>query len=134
MATQSFKDMYSEEERTREAMKIKAKYPDRLPVIISVSPSSMFSLFSKKQQPLLKLEKKKYLVPTDLTVGQFKQIIKSKLNVSQDQSIFLFFGGNSLPPTSELMSVVYDKYKASDFFLYGEISAESTFGMGLYGE
>ena len=44
------------------------------------------------------IDKKKYLVPADLTVGQFVYVIRKRIRVSPEQAIFMFVR-NVLPPT-----------------------------------
>jgi Autophagy protein Atg8 ubiquitin like len=48
------------EKRRAEGEKIRRKYPDRVPVIVEKAPKARIG----------DLDKKKYLVPSDLTVGQ----------------------------------------------------------------
>lgn len=123
--TTSFKDQYSFEERLKESTRIKSKYPDRIPIIVEIS-NPKFSLFSK-QEDLKPLEKKKYLVPNNLSIGEFQHIIRQKLKVDQTKAIFLFVN-NTIPPTSELLSVIHDKFHDIDGFTYCFLSFESTFG------
>ena len=40
----------------------------------------------------------RYLVPSDLTVGQFVYVIRKRIRVSPEQAIFMFVR-NVLPPT-----------------------------------
>jgi len=124
--TTLFKDQYPFEERLKESTRIKSKYPDRIPIIVEIEKSSMFSLFTKKTD-LKPLEKKKYLVPNDLTVGQFQYIIRQKLKVDSTKSIFMFVN-NTIPTSSELISVLYDKFKDSDGFIYFFLAETSAFG------
>jgi GABA(A) receptor-associated protein len=118
---QSFKQEYSFQHRLAEASKIKAKYPDRIPVIVEPGKAGLFS----KKTP--DLDKKKYLVPDNLTVGQFQFIIRKRLQIPEHDAMFLLVN-NTLMPTSELMSVVYDKQKDDDLFLYVNYSMESVYG------
>jgi GABA(A) receptor-associated protein len=116
-----FTEEYSFEHRLAEATKIRAKYPDRIPIIVSPSDGSFFS----KQAP--ELDKKKYLVPDSLTVGQFQYIIRKRLKLEEHQAMFLFVN-NTLLPTSELISKVDHDFKSSDNFIYFSYALENTFG------
>lgn len=60
--------MYVPEKRKSEAERIRAKYPDRVPVICEKADRS----------DIPDIDKKKYLVPADLTVGQYHYV--SKIN------------------------------------------------------
>jgi hypothetical protein len=63
------------------------------------------------------IDKKKYLVPADLTVGQFVYVIRKRIKLSPEKAIFIFVDG-VLPPTAALMSSIYDEHKDEDGFLY----------------
>lgn len=113
-----YKKNNSFEKRKDDAIRILKKYDDKIPVIINVA---------KNSKSELKIDKIKYLVPNDLTVGQFIYIIRKRIKIEPEKAIFMFFN-NTLAPTSSLISYVYNQYKDDDGFLYSEISLESTFG------
>ncbi|KAL2508572.1 Autophagy-related protein 8i [Forsythia ovata] len=115
--TQSFKEQFSFEERLQESQDIIAKYPDRLPVVVE--------RYSKTDLP--EMEKKKYLVPRDMSVGQFIYILSGRLDLAPGKALFVFVN-NTLPQTSSLMESVYDSSKDEDGFLYMCYSSEKTFG------
>ena len=73
------------------------------------------------------IDKKKYLVPADLTVGQFHYVIRKRIKLAPEKALFLFCS-NSIPPNAALMSTVYEEQKDEDGFLYIQYSGESTFG------
>ena len=100
-----------------EATKVLLKYPDRIPVIVK----------SAKNNKLPALDKHKFLVPSDVTVGQFVYIIRKRINVESNEAIFLFIN-NILPPTASLMSHMYETHKDEDGFLYVTYNSENTFG------
>lgn len=114
-----FKKEHKLEKRKAEAKAIRAKYPDRIPVICEV--------VKRDRDSGLLLDKKKYLVPTDLTVGQFVYVVRKRIKLSAEHAIFIFIN-NILPPTSALMSEIYKEHKDVDGFLYTAIARESTFG------
>ncbi|KAL2573481.1 hypothetical protein AAZV13_17G129300 [Glycine max] len=69
----------------------------------------------------------RYLVPADLTVGQFVYVIRKRIKLSAEKAIFIFVD-NVLPPTGAIMSSIYDEKKDEDGFLYVTYSGENTFG------
>ncbi|KAE8965225.1 hypothetical protein PR001_g28797 [Phytophthora rubi] len=93
----SFKKEHPFEKRQAESQRIRFKYSDRIPVICEKADRS----------DIPDIDKKKYLVPADLTVGQFVYVIRK---------------------LSALMSNIYKKQKDSDGFLYVTNSGENTFG------
>ncbi len=105
------------EKRTSEAERIRAKYPDRVPVICEKADRS----------DIPDIDKKKYLVPADLTVGQFHYVIRKRIQLAPEKALFLFCS-NTIPPNAALMSTVYEEQKDEDGFLYVQYSGESTFG------
>ncbi|KAE8999073.1 hypothetical protein PF005_g17871 [Phytophthora fragariae] len=66
----SFKKEHPFEKRQAEAQRIRFKYSDRIPVICEKADRS----------DIPDIDKKKYLVPADLTVGQFAYVIQSASN------------------------------------------------------
>jgi len=112
-----FKQEHDLEKRKSEATRIREKYPDRIPVIVEKADKS----------DIVDIDKKKYLVPADLTVGQFVYVIRKRIKLSPEMAIFIFVN-NVLPPTAALMSSIYDDHKDADGFLYITYSGENTFG------
>lgn len=113
----TFKQEHSLDKRKAEAARIKEKYPDRIPVIVEKSEKS----------DIPDIDKKKYLVPSDLTVGQFVYVIRKRIKLSPEKAIFIFVK-NVLPPTAALMSSIYEDHRDEDGFLYITYSGENTFG------
>ncbi|PSR89179.1 Autophagy-related protein like [Actinidia chinensis var. chinensis] len=113
----SFKEVFTYEERFEESQDMIAKYPDRVPVVVE--------RYSKTDLPAM--EKKKYLVPRDMSVGQFIHILSSRLHLAPGKALFVFVK-NTLPQTSSLMESVYESFKDEDGFLYMCYSSEKTFG------
>ena len=52
------------------------------------------------------LDKKKYLVPNDLTVGQFYFLIRKRIQLRAEDALF-FFVNNQIPPTSATIGALY---------------------------
>lgn len=114
----SFKKKHSFEKRHTEAVRIREKFQDRVPVIVE-------RVSNKNDIPMI--DKQKYLVPDDLTVGQFVYIIRKRIKLAPEKALFVFID-RYLPPTSSLMSQLYIKHKDNDGFLYVTYSNENTFG------
>ncbi|KAN0040265.1 hypothetical protein ACTA71_012155 [Dictyostelium dimigraforme] len=114
----SFKNDHPLDKRREVAERIRSKYLDRIPVIVEKAPRS--------DAP--DIDKKKYLVPADITVGKFVyEIRKHMTKVSAEKAIYLFVN-NTIPPTAALISQIYERYKDEDGFLYITYSGENTFG------
>lgn len=89
-------------------------FQDRIPVIVEKADKS----------DIPDIDKKKYLVPTDLTVGQFVHVIRKRIKLTPEKAIFIFVN-NVLPPTAALMSTIYEEQKDEDGFLYIIYNGES---------
>ncbi|WZZ09244.1 hypothetical protein YC2023_095165 [Brassica napus] len=50
-----------------------------------------------------------YLVPSDLTVGQFKYVVRKRIKLGAEIAVFV--NNTSMPPTAALMSAIYEKHK-----------------------
>lgn len=123
-----FKDEHPFEKRKAEAERIRQKYADRIPVslfLISTSCGSHdwfeshWQVICEKveKSDIATIDKKKYLVPADLTVGQFVYVIRKRIKLSPEKAIFIFVD-EVLPPTAALMSSIYEEHKDEDGFLY----------------
>ncbi|XP_047332785.1 autophagy-related protein 8C-like [Impatiens glandulifera] len=117
MANSSFKSEHPLGKRQAEAARIREKYPDRIPVIVEKADRS----------DIPDIDKKKYLVPSDLTVGQFVYVVRKRIKLSSEKAIFIFVK-NTLPSTAAMMYTVYEENKDEDGFLYMTYSGENTFG------
>ncbi|KAB2613611.1 autophagy-related protein 8d-like [Pyrus ussuriensis x Pyrus communis] len=117
MAKSAFKMEHPLEKRQAEAARIREKYPDRIPVVVERAEKS----------DVPQIDKKKYLVPADLTIGQFVYVVRKRIKLSPEKAIFVFVR-NILPPTAAIMSAIYEENKDEDGFLYMLYSGENTFG------
>ncbi|KAG5627745.1 hypothetical protein H5410_012963 [Solanum commersonii] len=69
----------------------------------------------------------RYLVPRDMSVGQFIHILSGRLHLAPGKALFVFVN-NTLPQTTSLIETVYESSKDKDGFLYMCYSSEKTFG------
>lgn len=107
------------EQRLDEANNVLSKYPDRIPILVEKSSSC------KKDIP--DIDKSKFLVPSDLTVGQFMYVIRKRLKLQPDEAIFLFMKGMT-PSNTALITSLYEEYKDKDKWLRISYTGENTFG------
>jgi len=100
----AYKEVHPLEKRTADAERIRAKFPERIPVICEKSPGS----------DIPDIDKQKYLVPGDLTVCQFMCVIRKRIKLEPEKAMFFFVhdsknNHNIAPLQSEfrLTTVVY---------------------------
>lgn len=102
------------EKRKSESTRIRKKYPESVPVIVEKDPNSHIQ----------ELDKKKYLVPSSITVGQFSYLIRNRVHLRPRDAIF-FFVNNSIPPASATMGALHIDFHEEDYFLYMAYSDEN---------
>ena len=73
------------------------------------------------------IDKRKFLVPNDISVAQFMWIIRKRIQLPSEKAIFLFVN-KTIPQSSSTMGQIYNNYKDEDGFLYISYSGENTFG------
>lgn len=105
------------DERQKEAAQIKERYPDRIPVIAEPRANS----------DIAAMDKKKFLVPRDLTVGQFTQVIRKRIQLPPEKALFVYIDKQILYNTAA-MTEVNRQYQDRDGFLYVTFSSEKTYG------
>lgn len=113
----NFKNKNTFEIRCAESNKVLTKYPDRCPIICDK--------LDNINTPTI--DKHKFLVPNDLTLGQFIYIIRKRLKINFSQALFIFINGQIFSP-SIMISHLYHYEKDTDGFLYVFYSFENTFG------
>ena len=112
-----YKEENSFQKRMDESHRVRQKYIDRIPVIVEKTPRSRVP----------DLNKKKYLVPAELLVGQFYFLIRKRINLRAEDALF-FFVDNVVPQASSAMGVVYRDHHDEDGFLYISYTDESVYG------
>ena len=127
MSSKSFKDEHPFDKRKSEADKIRHKYQDRIPVIVERNA---------KERNIEEIDKKKYLVPGELTVSQFMYVVKKRIKIGPEHALYCFVkdsktGKDVLPASSSTMAVVYQQHKDEDCFLYLTYAGEAQFGAWL---
>jgi GABA(A) receptor-associated protein len=102
----------------KEADLLRQKHPNHVPVLV------------KSKDNTVALTKVKYLVAENVTVGQFVAILRKRLvqTVKSSEGLYLFVN-NTLPPTSEVMSSIYNLHRDGETgMLILMLCRENTFG------
>ena len=113
-----FKKEFSLEQRKQDSANILSKF--RIPVICEMAPNSHFEKVPK--------EKTKYLCPSDMSISQLSFLIRSKLKLAQDVSIYLLIKGKTAIGGDETIQQLYNTFKDEDGFLYIAYSSEIIWG------
>jgi GABA(A) receptor-associated protein len=119
-AVKTFREETSLEQRITQGRHLEQKYPNRIPVIVEPGTS--------KTNQLPALDKRKFLVPADLTISQLVYIIRRRVRLGESDAIFIYVN-NTLPPASALVSAVRKEHgEAQSGFLFITYQGEETFG------
>jgi GABA(A) receptor-associated protein len=102
--------------RKNESLRMKTKHPDRLPIIIE-----------PKSTKIVQIDKRKFMVPKDLMLGQLIYVIRKRLQIHKEQGLFIFTNG-TLIPSSYTIQDIYTKNADEDGFLYITYDFENAFG------
>ena len=113
-----FKNKYPIKQRKLDCKQILLKYPDRIPIICEKHPYS-------RGAP--DIDKHKYLVGFDLTVGQFMSVIRKRMCLKPELGLYIFING-SIPSNSSILQYLFLDHKDDDGFLYIYYDIENTFG------
>jgi len=113
----SYKEMVDFEKRQLESSRILKKHPDRIPVIVE----------KVRGCKLPDIDKQKFLVPQDMTLGQFMYIIRKRIRLESSEALFVMIQ-NNLAPTNKPMCELFENLKDDDGFLYIVYTSENTFG------
>ena len=143
-----YKHEHSLEQRRFESERIRRRYPDRTPVIVqpllsssstssSMLSTSLFRSFSSSSSSssacneitLARLDNEKFLVPSELSFGQFAYNIRRRLRLRAEHALFFYIGVYGKQPIlSSTMEVLYNENKDTDGFLYVCYADEKVFG------
>ena len=94
------------------------KYPDRVPVYVNKKEGSVVE----------EIKKHKYLVPKEMTMGNFIYVLRKNIKLNSSQALFVFVD-NLIVSNSQMLGEIYTAHKnKEDLFLYVVYSSESTFG------
>ncbi|KAK6941135.1 Autophagy protein Atg8 ubiquitin-like [Dillenia turbinata] len=145
----TFRGEFTFEERFQESNDIVAKYPDRVPerFLLKLAQTldflfqfgddfeylSIFACIGTGGCGELGLVCAVsgmggiFLVPRDMSVGQFIHILSSRLHLTHGKALFVCVK-NTLPQISSLMESIYESFRDDDGFLYMCYSSKKTFG------
>jgi GABA(A) receptor-associated protein len=102
-----FKNLTSLDKRRAECNRIITKHPERIPVVVCKGHNDI---------DLPDIDKHKFLVPKDMTIGQFVYIIRKRIKLDSNH------------PTNKSLDDIYMDHKDEDGYLYIIYSSENTFG------
>ena len=115
----SFKQRKGFENRQAEVASIRQKFPNKVPVIVERYA---------KEKDLPVLDKTKFLVPEELSMGQFLTIIRNRMSLRNSQAFYLLVNGKNMSGLTNQIGQVYTTEKDPDGFLYMVYASQEFFG------
>ena len=116
-----FRITRSMEQRRSDNDRMQKFYPNSIQVVL--------------QSKSIFLDRSKYLVPNNLTIGQFLFYLRQKISVNTNKGLYLFVEqidkdektmSTYLPQTGNTLEMVYTNWRHIDGYLYMFIEQEST--------
>lgn len=105
------------EERIAERVRIMQKRSDYTPIVVS-----------RGCRTAPRIDKTQYMVPNTLTVAQFSYVLRRRMRLAPEKTLYLMCS-RQLLDANKGMYEVYAKYKdVDDGFLYISYAVESAFG------
>ena len=125
----SYKNSVSFTARSEATRNILNKYPDKCPIYLTFDSKLIL-------KPKSGTNFNKYIINNNLTIGQYLQILKKRVDVNERTSVTLFVNiykddklkNTILPTLSMCIQEAYALYADEDGFLYMHLVAENTFG------
>ena len=117
----SYKETTSHEQRKDLAEKVKMRYPGRLPIICEPHDT---------EDESVEIDKNKFLCPSQLTMGQFVSVLKSRMKkIRPSEAIYLYIGEKqTIPANTMTVQEAHDKHGEEDGLIYIKFAKENTFG------
>jgi len=102
-------------DRLAKSSSICSVYRNKIPVIVEISESST---------NIPHLDDKKYLIPKTITMGHLIAVIRSRINLGPEFTIFAFVNKQAICE-STIMSSVYNNHKDKNGFLHVFLASEN---------
>ena len=114
-----YKQNNSLQSRKNQYRKILENHPDKVPVILE----------RDKKCTINKTIKTKYILSQEVTMAEFVNIIREKLDLKPDRALFFLVNGKHSVTMTDELGGIYQKYKdEEDGFLYMSYSEEIVYG------
>jgi GABA(A) receptor-associated protein len=115
-----FQSFFSLSQRQEMSSAIRAKYPDKIPVLV-------FPIDFVPSREAPKIPKNKFLVKNHMLLSEFVFVIKKHLLLKPCEAIFIFINGR-IPVMTKSVSELYNTETENDGILYILYSMENVFG------
>ena len=126
LVTLGIEVLHVESKQLSEGEQMRRRNPHSVPVELRRAGKARFT--GRSAKPENALNKRKFLVPTHWTMGQFYFAVRRKIRVEAAHALF-FFINNMVPSAIDTMGELYELYRDKrDNLLHILFSDENTFG------
>ena len=114
-----FKKQVDVDTRKKQNKELLKRNPKKIPIILEKDPKCK----------LVAIQKTKYLIQEEFSASQFIKMVKSLLNISEFEALFLTVKGKYSITGQKSMSQIYKDFKdKEDGFLYIAYTTELVYG------
>ncbi|XP_053209704.1 microtubule-associated proteins 1A/1B light chain 3C-like [Panonychus citri] len=114
-----FKERKSLSVRKAEYATLKAKFPNKVMVVVERYA---------KERYLPLIDKTKFLVPEDLCASKLMMIIRSRMDLSNTQAVYLMTANRTMINMTKTLAEIHDQFKDEDGFVYITYASQNVFG------
>lgn len=107
------------EERIKLSQSLREDFPKSIPTIVQRSDT---------ETSLQQIDKRHFLVPQDMTLGNLVGIIAARLGIYSNNSLWMYASRYPLTNRSETMTEIYNRFRETDGFLYLTYKGQESFG------
>lgn len=111
----TFRKSKTNYQHSMDVRELRYRYPDRVPIIIEPHRD-------------ITIDRKKYLTPLDITMGQFYYIIRKRIQLDESTALFFLMEDGSIPVSSQTIGEAYRWHRNNNGFLFISVMKENTFG------
>ncbi|VDN17428.1 unnamed protein product [Gongylonema pulchrum] len=115
----TFKERHPFVQRVKDANAIRQREPNKIPVVVE-------RFEGEKYLPIL--DHCKFLVPEHITLGGLMQIVRCRMHLHPDQTLFLLVNEKSMVSNGMTMLELYQQEADEDGFLYIVYTSQPAFG------
>ena len=121
---------YQENKKRKEAERQTLFFQNQVKKLLKKNPNRVPIFVQESRFFTGTLQKKKFLCPQDLTVGQFQGKVRDyTIGLTSSDAVFLMFGPKGEPMCNATrLQQVYAQHKGADLILRCTIMGENTFG------
>jgi GABA(A) receptor-associated protein len=105
--------------RRAEAERLLLEHPTKVPTIIEPG---------RRKDNRYSMAQNKFLILREYSFQEFSQLLRNKLKLKANDSLYLIAGDNVIPTPDQSIARLYESCRDTDGFLYITYASQETFG------